>query len=105
VRNPGYTKHRAQIDALATESQRHERLCELNVIEQVVHVCDTTVVREAWARGQVLAVHGWIYGLRDGLLKDLGMCVWGEAELAACCEAARAAEPKTQTPDRGPSSP
>ncbi len=84
-----YAKHRAQVEALATEAQRHERLCELNVIEQVVHVCDTTVVREAWARGQVLAVHGWIYGLRDGLLKDLGMCVWGEAELAACYEAAR----------------
>jgi carbonic anhydrase len=83
-------KHRAQLDALATEAQRHNRLCELNVIEQVVNVAQTTVVREAWSRGQVLAVHGWIYGLDDGLLRDLGMCAANEAELAACSEAARA---------------
>jgi len=83
-------KHRAQLEALATESQRHDRLCELNVIEQVVNVCQTTVVREAWGRGQVLAVHGCVYGLRDGLLHDLGVCVTGEKELAACDEAAQA---------------
>src|SRR5438477_6074804 len=58
-------KHQAELDALATEAQRHDRLCELNGIEQVVNVCQTTVVRDAWARGQALAVHGWIYGLRD----------------------------------------
>jgi carbonic anhydrase len=46
-------------------------LCELNVIEQVANVCRTTIVRDAWARGQPLAVHGWIYGLKDGLLRDL----------------------------------
>jgi carbonic anhydrase len=63
----------------------------LNVIEQVVNVCKTTVVRGAWSRGQALAVHGWIYGLGDGLLRDLGMCVTGESELAACYEAARGA--------------
>lgn len=51
------------------------RLCELNVIEQVVNVARTTVVRDAWSRGQPLAVHGWIYGLRDGLIKDLGASV------------------------------
>jgi carbonic anhydrase len=82
-------KHRAQLDALETEAQRHARLCELNVIEQVANVSQTTVVRDAWLRGQVLAVHGWIYGLRDGLLRDLGMCVTAEAELstryAAAC--------------------
>jgi carbonic anhydrase len=49
-----------------------DRLCELNVIEQARHVCDTTVVRDAWQRGQSLAVHGWIYGLEDGRLHDLG---------------------------------
>jgi carbonic anhydrase len=49
-----------------------DRLCELNVIEQARHVCETTVVREAWARGRELAVHGWVYGLHDGLLHDLG---------------------------------
>jgi carbonic anhydrase len=86
-------KHRAELDALPTEARRHVRLCELNVIEQVVNVCQTTVVREAWARGQALAVHGWIYGLRDGLLRDLGMCVTADAELPACYAAACAAPP------------
>jgi carbonic anhydrase len=81
-------KHRAHLDALTAEGQRQDRLCELNVIEQVVNVCQTTVVRDAWVRGQALAVHGWIYGLRDGLLRDLGMCVAAEAELPACYEAA-----------------
>jgi carbonic anhydrase len=74
-------KHRAQLDALPTEAERHDRLCELNVIEQVVNVSQTTVVREAWARGQELAVHGWIYRLTDGLLRDLGESVAGGAEL------------------------
>jgi carbonic anhydrase len=75
-------KHQQQIDALPTEPRRHECLCELNVIEQVVNVSQTTVVRDAWARGQALAVHGWIYALRDGLLRDLDMCVTEEADLA-----------------------
>jgi carbonic anhydrase len=66
-------KHRRELDALATESARHDRLCELNVIEQVINVTQTTVVRDAWARGQALTVHGVIYGLHDGLLRDLGI--------------------------------
>jgi carbonic anhydrase len=74
-------KYRAQLDALETEAQRHDRLCELNAIEQVVNVSRTTIVREAWARGQALAVHGWIYALRDGLLQDLDMCVTSEMDL------------------------
>jgi carbonic anhydrase len=82
-------RHQAQLDALQTETQRHHRLCELNVIEQVVNVSQTTVVREAWARGHALSVHGWVYDLRDGLLRDLGMCITAEGELAACAEAAR----------------
>jgi carbonic anhydrase len=53
----------------------------LNVIEQAVNVCQTNVVQDAWARGQELAVHGWIYGLSDGLLHDLGICVTGLDEL------------------------
>jgi len=81
-------KHRERIDALATEAERHARLCELNVIEQVVNVSRTTVVREAWERGQALAVHSWIYALEDGLLRDLGMCVTSEAELATGYETA-----------------
>ncbi|HVS35987.1 MAG TPA: carbonate dehydratase [Gemmataceae bacterium] len=75
-------KHRTALDALPTEKQGHDRLCELNVIEQVVNVSQTTVVRDAWARGQTLAVHGWIYGLHDGRLRDTGMCVTVETELA-----------------------
>jgi len=83
-------KHQAQLDTLETQVQQHNRLCELNVIEQVVNVGQTTIVREAWARGQVLAVHGWVYGLQDGLLRDLGLGVTGEAELLERSEAARA---------------
>ena len=64
-------KHRAQIDALTSEAEQHARLCELNVIEQVINVKQTTVVRDAWARGQSVTVHGWIYDLTDGLIKDL----------------------------------
>jgi len=75
-------KYRAQLAALETEAQRHDRLCELNVIEKVVNVSRTSIVREAWTRGQALAVHGWVYALRDGLLQDLDMCVTGEADLA-----------------------
>jgi len=68
-------KHQAELDALETEALRHNRLCELNVVEQVVNVSQTTVVRDAWARGQELAVHGWVYDLQDGLLRDLGKSV------------------------------
>jgi len=70
----------------------------LNVIEQVVNVSQTTVVRDAWARGQALAVHGWVYGLRDGLLQDLGMCVTQEAELAPCLDAALAVVGRARNP-------
>jgi len=74
-------KHRTELDALDTETQRHKRLCELNVVEQVLNVSQATVVRDAWARGQALTVHGWVYDLQDGLLQDLGMCVSAEADL------------------------
>jgi carbonic anhydrase len=71
-------QHRDELDSLATEEKRHERLCELNVIQQAVNVSQTTIVRDAWARSQPLAVHGWIYDIRDGLLRDLGICITGE---------------------------
>jgi len=67
-------------DALAKiddENERFERLCELNVIEQVLNVGRTTIVQSAWQRGQELTVHGWIYGLQDGLLRDLGCSLSG----------------------------
>jgi carbonic anhydrase len=70
-------KHRAELDALDSEDARQKRLCELNVIEQVVNVNETTVVRDAWARGQALAVHGWVYDIHDGLLRDLGVTAEG----------------------------
>jgi carbonic anhydrase len=85
-----FWKHRAQLDALDSE-RRQDRLCELNVIEQVVNVSQTTVVRDAWERGQELAVHAWIYDLRDGLLRDLGVDVTATDELASRTEAALAA--------------
>lgn len=66
-------KHQAELEVLSAEGDRHRRLCELNVIEQVVNVSQTTVVRDAWARGQSVTVHGWIYDLHDGLLRDLGV--------------------------------
>ena len=68
-------KHQAELDALPDERARHRRLCELNVMEQVTNVSQTTIVRDAWARGQALAVHGFIYGLDDGVLRDLGISV------------------------------
>jgi carbonic anhydrase len=72
-------KHRAELAALENEAQRHHRLCELNVIEQVVNVSQTTVVRDAWARGQELAVHGWVYDIQDGLIRDLGVSAAGSS--------------------------
>lgn len=73
-------KHLAAIEALPEEN-RHDRLCELNVLEQVANVCQTYVVQDAWQRGQELTVHGWIYGLRDGLMRDLGVTVDGPGQL------------------------
>ncbi|MGE0443637.1 MAG: carbonate dehydratase [Vicinamibacterales bacterium] len=64
-------RHAAALHGCADAAARVDRLCELNVVEQVRNVCRTTVVRDAWARGQRLSVHGWIYALRDGLLRDL----------------------------------
>jgi carbonic anhydrase len=64
-------RHRKRIDYLPTEEERHDRLCEINVIEQVGNVALSTVVQDAWARGQPLTVHGWCYGLKDGMVKDL----------------------------------
>jgi carbonic anhydrase len=75
-------RHDQQLATLASDQERHERLCELNVLEQVCNVSQTTIVRDAWQRGQELAVHGWIYDIRDGLLRDLDVCVTGDGELA-----------------------
>ena len=68
------TKHQAAIEALPDED-RHDRLCELNTLEQALNVCQTMVVQDAWSRGQKLTVHAWVYGLKDGLMHDLGFTV------------------------------
>jgi carbonic anhydrase len=74
-------KHAASLEAVP-EERRADRLCELNVIEQVVNVCQTTIVQEAWERGQSLTVHGWTYALQDGLVRDLNMSIKAAADLA-----------------------
>jgi carbonic anhydrase len=68
-------RHRARIEAIDDEEARLDLLCELNVMTQVSHVCHTTIAQNAWARGQGLSVHGWVYSLEDGLLKDLDCTV------------------------------
>ena len=73
------------------ESARAARLCEFNVIEQVANVSQTSIVRDAWARGQDLTIHGWIYGLRDGLLRDLQCSANGPKEAAETYASAVAA--------------
>ncbi len=75
-------RHRDVLE-LIPEHGRADALCELNVIEQVVNVAQTTVLKDAWARGQDVTLHGWVYGLHDGLLKDLAVCVKSQAEFAA----------------------
>jgi len=74
-------KHSSYLGKVIDRTERFDKLCELNVVEQVVHVCQTTSVQEAWARNQPLTVHGWAYGLHDGIARDLGMSVANTAEL------------------------
>jgi carbonic anhydrase len=81
-------KHRATLDQ-APVADRIDRLCELNVLEQVANVCQTTVIQDAWARGQDVTVHGWIYSLADGLLRDLKMGGAGAAEFQRVYQAAQ----------------
>lgn len=80
--------HAAQLSVIADDAKRLNRLCELNVIEQVLNVCRTTIVQQAWDRGQQMAVHGWIYGIEDGLLRDLDICIASQDELAAAYDQA-----------------
>ena len=82
-------KHQAWLDGVA-EPRRVDALCELNVIEQARNVCLTTVVEDAWQRGQSLVVHGWFYGLRDGLLHDMKVTITGPDEVASAYAAALA---------------
>lgn len=99
-------KHQSLLNSLDNEVERTDRLCELNVIEQVLNVCQTSIVRDAWQRGQELTVHGWIYGLHDGLIRDLALAVdsWKEVEpayrkaIASLGKPASTAPPKKKTP-------
>jgi carbonic anhydrase len=84
-------KHEARLASVAEAGARSDRLCELNVIEQVANVCQASIVQEAWERGQPVAVHGWIYGLKDGLLRDLDTTISSPQEIAEGYEAALAA--------------
>jgi carbonic anhydrase len=84
-------RHRDWLATLPGDEPRLAALCELNVLEQALHVCETTVVQDAWARGQTVVVHGWVYGLHDGLLQDLAMTVRGPAEVEPAHRAAVAA--------------
>lgn len=72
-----YSRSKDELDAIPDKDQRYNRLVELNVIQQVQNICHTTVVQNAWARGQNLTVHGWVYDMKTGLLKDLECLVSG----------------------------
>jgi carbonic anhydrase len=78
-----HQKHERYLSAALPDKERHDRLCELNVIEQVANICQTTIVQDAWERGQNLTIHSWIYGVQDGLLRDLGVTVGSADELSA----------------------
>lgn len=70
-----HRRYQPEIESLASNEEKIDRLCELNVIDQVANVCHTSIVQNAWKAGRQLAVHGWIYRIKDGLLKDLDVCV------------------------------
>jgi carbonic anhydrase len=75
-------RHEAQLARLADDDARLDRLCELNVIDQVRNVCQTTIVQDAWRRSQELTVHGWIYRLDDGLLRDLRCSIESDEQVS-----------------------
>ncbi|QDZ28793.1 carbonate dehydratase [Noviherbaspirillum sp. UKPF54] len=77
-----HSKHERYLGETLPTALKQDRLCELNVLEQVVNVCQTTIVQDAWERGQALTIHSWIYGLKDGMLTDLGLTVSNAEELA-----------------------
>jgi carbonic anhydrase len=81
-------KHRAVLERLPDDRARLDRLCELNVVEQLMHVARTTIVQDAWRRGQPLSLHGWIYRLHDGVLRDLGPEIDDLKDLEKAYEAA-----------------
>lgn len=77
-----YRYHAKDIDLIEDEEKRIDKMCELNVIEQVANVCHTTIVQKAWAAGRKLFVHGWIYDIKDGILRDLDVCIGSPSEIS-----------------------
>ncbi len=76
-----HEKHLGIVNKVGGEKEKTNLLCELNVIEQVLNVCETTIVQDAWERRQNLSVHGWIYGINNGLLKDMNVCISAPGEV------------------------
>ena len=76
-----FMANRDELEPISNPTAREARFCELNVAAQVANVCHTTIVQDAWRRGQALTIHGWIYALADGLLRDLGLTVEGAEQL------------------------
>lgn len=85
-------KHDAILRCISDDNERLDRLCELNVVEQAHNVCHTTVVQEAWENGQELAVHGWIYKIQDGLIRDMQVTITGPDEIADAYKVAIASD-------------
>ncbi len=81
-------KHSARLNCVCGDTEAIDKLCEINVIEQVANVCQTTIAQDAWDRGQELSVHGWIYGIQDGLIRNLGISVSSTTEADAVYQAA-----------------
>lgn len=75
-----WSLHRSELNSLRNDSDRYSRLCELNVVEQVFNVCETSIVRNSWKNRQELSVHGWIYDISDGILKDIDVTITNEEE-------------------------
>jgi carbonic anhydrase len=93
-------KHASLLAGITQESDRVDKLCELNIIEQVINVCQTTIVQTAWGAGQELTIHGWVYDLTDGLVRDLNLHIAGQEEMADIYKNAVAAVQSTKLPGK-----
>ncbi len=93
-------KHEALLAGIADESDRVDKLCELNIIEQVINVCQTTIVQNAWENGQDLTVHGWVYRLNNGILQDLNVHIANQEEMGAIYQSAITAVQQTKAPGK-----
>ncbi|MDH5256393.1 MAG: carbonate dehydratase [Gammaproteobacteria bacterium] len=77
-----YKRNQHKLESLKTEQEKLDKMCELNVIQQMHNICYTSIVQDAWHRGQSLSIHGWIYDIKDGVLKNLGVTVDGPDQIA-----------------------